>query len=68
MNTKEICQRLIAVIREKRPDMIQYIENGHSREEIESKIKLHPIPEALIDLYSCISWHPDEPCHTISPE
>jgi hypothetical protein len=56
MSTKEICQRLLSVIREKRPDAIQYLGEGLSREEIESKIKSRSIPEALLDLYSCISF------------
>ncbi len=56
MSTKEICQRLLSVICEKRPDVIQYLGEGLSQEEIESKIKSRPIPEALIDLYSSISF------------
>jgi hypothetical protein len=55
MNIKEICERLLSIIREKRPDDFQYLGNGLSRAEIESKVKIHPIPEALIDLYSCVS-------------
>ena len=63
MNTQEICERLLAVIQEKRPDELHYLGKGLSREEIESKIKTRPIPETLIDLYSCMSGTPDIDLH-----
>jgi hypothetical protein len=59
MNTKEYCKKLLSIINQKRPDELHYLGNGLSREEIESKIKTRPIPQNLIDLYTCMSGSPD---------
>lgn len=59
MSTKEIFERLLEIVREKKPDQFEYLGKGLSRAEIESKIKTHPIPEALIDIYGCVSGLPD---------
>jgi hypothetical protein len=59
MNTKEIIERLLRVLHEKKPSEIHYLGKGLSLEEIESKIPIRPIPAGLIDIYSYISGSPE---------
>jgi hypothetical protein len=55
MDTKSNLRELLTLIKVDRPDYIRALGTGHSREEIESSISIHPIPDALIAIYSCVS-------------
>jgi hypothetical protein len=68
MSTKEIIEKLISVINDKRPEVSKYIKKGISRKKIESNIKAHPIPDSLIEIYSCTSGSKtDDHLYLISP-
>jgi hypothetical protein len=55
MDTKSNLRELLTLIKATRPDYIRALGTGHSREEIESSISIHPIPDALIAIYSYVS-------------
>jgi SMI1 / KNR4 family (SUKH-1) len=62
MNNQDNFRELLELIKSTRPEYVEGLGKGYSRAEIESAIKIHPIPEALIDIYLCIDggyWHDD---------
>jgi hypothetical protein len=71
MKTKFLLEELIGLIKD-----LDYtvsddvLGTGHSKLEIESQIKTKPIPESLIELYSCIDGGDDVrliPSHALIP-
>ncbi|AFY91650.1 SMI1/KNR4 family protein [Chamaesiphon minutus] len=71
MKTKLLLEELIELIKNLDytvPDDV--LGTGHSTVEIESQIKIKPIPDSLIDLYSCIDGGDDAiliPTHWLLP-
>jgi SMI1 / KNR4 family (SUKH-1) len=55
MDTRSNFLALLDLIKATRPEYIEALGEGSSRQEIESSIQIHPIPEALISIYSCIA-------------
>jgi hypothetical protein len=55
MDTLSNFRELLNLIKSTRPEYIEALGEGSSRQEIEFAIKIHPIPEALIAIYSCIA-------------
>jgi hypothetical protein len=45
---------LLKIIEEQRPEYTAGIGTGLSDEEVEKCIKIHPIPEGLFAIYSCV--------------
>jgi hypothetical protein len=71
MKTKLLLEELIELIKD-----LDYtvsddvLGTGHSQVEIESRIKIKPIPDYLIELYSCIEGGDDIrliPTHSLLP-
>ncbi len=54
MDTKSNFIELLNLIEITRPNYIEGLGKGYSRQEIESYIKIHPIPKAIITIYSCV--------------
>jgi SMI1 / KNR4 family (SUKH-1) len=54
MNIQSKFEELLSLIRLTRPKYVEGLGGGCSRQEIESAISIHPVPEALIDIYSCV--------------
>jgi hypothetical protein len=55
MDTQANFLELIDLIKANRPEYIEESGEAFSRQDIEFAIKTHPIPEALITIYSCIN-------------
>jgi hypothetical protein len=55
MNTQSNFLSLLALIEETRSEQVKKLSKGCSTEEIESSIKINPVPDALISIYSCTS-------------
>lgn len=55
MDTRSNFLELLSLINATRPEYVESLREGSSRQEIESAIKIHPIPEALIAIYSCVA-------------
>ncbi|MDM9382619.1 hypothetical protein QUB80_18145 [Chlorogloeopsis sp. ULAP01] len=52
---KQDFRNLLEIIEKQRPGYIANLGEGLSAEEIQKCITIHPIPEGLIAIYSCIS-------------
>jgi SMI1 / KNR4 family (SUKH-1) len=60
MDTQASFRELLGLIGSTRPEYIEALGKGHSREEIEDSIDIHPIPKALIAIYSCVRGLADD--------
>lgn len=54
MNTYSLFTELLELVKITRPEYICGLGQGYSRLEIESAIEIHPIPESLVTVYSCV--------------
>jgi SMI1 / KNR4 family (SUKH-1) len=54
MSFRENFEELLNIVRETRPEYIEELGKGFSKEEIEAAIDFLPIPDEIMQVYSCI--------------
>ena len=54
MNTEIKFRQLLEIIKQKNPGALEALGEGLTRNEIQNLIKIHPVPEELIAIYTCV--------------